>query len=234
MAKDDIRIGDRVAARIKIKLKYPDVDTFIQRYSANVSRGGIFIATRNPKPVGTWVHFEFQLERGEPLIRGEGEIVWIKPFDPVCPERPHGVGVRFHRLDPASRAVVDRAISWCEARRRREVEEEATLDDEPTGRVPLSVGEVALMDAPAGDSGEVAPTAAAHLEPVRAPVLSPPVTPTFDATSGADDPLLADENLERCWGVAPEQVAACRERVRRRLPATDEAALEELCRSAAK
>ena len=30
---------------MRIKLKYPDVDTFIHKYSANISRGGIFVST---------------------------------------------------------------------------------------------------------------------------------------------------------------------------------------------
>ncbi len=97
---------------MRIKLKYPDVDTFIQKYAVNISRGGIFIATRTPKPVGTVVRFEFQLASAQPVIRGEGQVIWVKDFDPAQPQRVHGMGLRFLRLDPESRAMVDRALAW--------------------------------------------------------------------------------------------------------------------------
>jgi molecular chaperone DnaK len=97
---------------MRIKLKYPDVETFIERYSVNISRGGVFIATRTPKPVGTVLRFEFQLASSMTLIRGEGQVVWVKAFDPDNPRRVHGMGVRFTRLDPESRAMVDRALAW--------------------------------------------------------------------------------------------------------------------------
>ena len=34
---------------MRIRLKYPDLETFIQKYAVNISRGGIFIATKQPK-----------------------------------------------------------------------------------------------------------------------------------------------------------------------------------------
>jgi hypothetical protein len=48
------------------------------------------------------------------VIRGEGEVAWVKPFDPAVPTRPHGMGVRFTHLDDESRAVIDRALVWKE------------------------------------------------------------------------------------------------------------------------
>ncbi len=99
---------------MRIKLKYPDVDTFIQKYAVNISRGGIFIATKQPKPVGTFVKFEFLLSDagGTSIIRGEGQVQWTKEFDPEHPGKPHGMGVKFSRLDRDSQAVIDRALKW--------------------------------------------------------------------------------------------------------------------------
>lgn len=99
---------------MRIKLKYPDIDTFIQKYAVNISRGGIFIATKSPKPVGTYVRFEFLLsdEGGTSIIRGEGQVQWTKDYDPATPGKPHGMGVKFMRLDADSQTVVDRALRW--------------------------------------------------------------------------------------------------------------------------
>jgi uncharacterized protein (TIGR02266 family) len=100
---------------MRIKLKYPDVETFIQKYAVNISRGGIFIATKTPKPVGTPLKFEFLLansDAGQSIIRGEGQVQWTREFDPQQPTKAHGMGVRFLRLDDESQAVVDRALAW--------------------------------------------------------------------------------------------------------------------------
>ncbi len=99
---------------MRIKLKYPDVDTFIQKYAVNISRGGIFIATKQPKPVGTFVRFEFLLSDASTssIIRGEGQVQWTKEYDPAHPLKAHGMGVKFSRLDADSQAVIDRALKW--------------------------------------------------------------------------------------------------------------------------
>jgi len=99
---------------MRIKLKYPDVETFIQKYAVNISRGGIFIATKHPKPVGTFVKFEFLLSDAgtSSIIRGEGQVQWTKEYDAAHPNKAHGMGVKFSRLDADSQAVIDRALRW--------------------------------------------------------------------------------------------------------------------------
>jgi len=100
---------------MRIKLKYSDVETFVQRYSGNISRGGIFIGTKSPKPVGTLVRFEFLLSSQDPplsIIRGEGQVQWTKEPDPANPGKAPGMGVKFTRLDPESRVIVDRALAY--------------------------------------------------------------------------------------------------------------------------
>ena len=99
---------------MRIKLKYPDVETFIQKYAVNISRGGIFIATKQPKPVGTFVKFEFLLSDAgsSSIIRGEGQVQWTKEYDPAHPMKAHGMGVKFSRLDADSQSVIDRALRW--------------------------------------------------------------------------------------------------------------------------
>lgn len=109
------RAGERHPASIRIKLRYPDVETFIQKYAMNISRGGIFINTKTPKPVGSELRFEFLLAAGEVLesiIRGEGEVQWVRQFDPAQPAKLHGMGIRFTQLDGESQAVIERALAW--------------------------------------------------------------------------------------------------------------------------
>jgi uncharacterized protein (TIGR02266 family) len=133
---DDTRLGGRVPAVLRIRLKHASLDAFVERFSVNISRGGIFIASRTPHPVGTVLRFEFQLQQGTPVVRGEGEVIWVKEFDPEAPTKPHGMGVRFTRLDAESRAVIDRALAWKEAhgvKRKAEAKPAAEAKAAPKG-----------------------------------------------------------------------------------------------------
>jgi uncharacterized protein (TIGR02266 family) len=122
---------------MRIKLKYPDVETFIQKYAVNISRGGIFIATKTPKAVGTPLKFEFVLAAGDAgisVIRGEGQVLWTREFDPNQPSKAHGMGVKFTRLDAESQQIVDRALAF-RAQQAQPAGEERR--DEPSGVRPL-------------------------------------------------------------------------------------------------
>jgi uncharacterized protein (TIGR02266 family) len=122
---------------MRIKLKYPDIETFIQKYAVNISRGGIFIATKTPKPVGTPLKFEFVLAAGDAgisVIRGEGQVLWTREFDPNQPTKAHGMGVKFTRLDAESQQVVDRALAFRAQHAQPAADERR---DEPSGVRPL-------------------------------------------------------------------------------------------------
>jgi uncharacterized protein (TIGR02266 family) len=95
---------------VRVRLKYPDVETLVERFAPNVTRGGIFLASREPRAVGSLVRFEISLLNGTLVLAGEGKVSWVKPFDPTTPARPHGMGVSFTRIDPACREMFKRLV----------------------------------------------------------------------------------------------------------------------------
>jgi uncharacterized protein (TIGR02266 family) len=203
----DTRVGDRQLTSMRIKLKYPDVETFIQKYAVNISRGGIFIATRTPKPVGTSLKFEFVLAAGEngvSIIRGEGQVLWTREFDPTQPSKAHGMGVKFTRLDAESQAIVDRALAFRAQQSEKAAERAAessgpvatatataapitspapVTDDPPTvprGTPPPTVAPPEAKTPPASESGpvtvpEIPPVATETAAPAAVPPLVPPM-----------------------------------------------------------
>jgi uncharacterized protein (TIGR02266 family) len=104
---------------VRLRLKYADTDTFVERFAPNVTRGGIFLASREPRPIGAVVRFEVLLMSGPPVLSGEGRVTWVKEFNPTEPQRPHGMGVQFTVVDPACRPVLARLLSKREASGRR-------------------------------------------------------------------------------------------------------------------
>src|SRR6185295_17529833 len=92
------------------RLRYPDLETFVEKYAPNVTRGGIFLASREPRPVGDVLRFEVLLRQGGPVLSGEGRVTWVKEFNPAEPHRPYGMGVQFLYLDPDARPVLERLL----------------------------------------------------------------------------------------------------------------------------
>jgi molecular chaperone DnaK len=104
---------------VRVRLKYVDADTFVDRFAANVTRGGIFLASRDPKPVGALVRFEIALLNGAAMMTGEGRVTWINPNNPAEPTRPHGMGVQFTQVDDATRGMLDRLLERRDAAGKR-------------------------------------------------------------------------------------------------------------------
>jgi uncharacterized protein (TIGR02266 family) len=98
------------SAPVRVRLRYADLETFIERFSANVTRGGVFIASKAPRAVGDQFAFEVQLATGQVALAGEGKVIWVKDFDPAQPNKAHGMGVQFTSLAPASREVLQRML----------------------------------------------------------------------------------------------------------------------------
>jgi uncharacterized protein (TIGR02266 family) len=105
-----------LSAAVRVRLRYTDLETFIERFAPNVTRGGIFLASRSPRAVGEVFHFEVQLANGAVALAGEGKVIWVKPYDAAEPQKPHGMGVQFVAVDAGSRATLDRILQVKSAR----------------------------------------------------------------------------------------------------------------------
>jgi uncharacterized protein (TIGR02266 family) len=104
-------LADKSEDIVRVRLRYPDLETFVEKYAPNVTRGGIFLASRDPRPVGTVLRFEVLLRQGGPVLSGEGRVTWVKEFNPAEPHRPYGMGVQFLYVDPDSRPVLERLLA---------------------------------------------------------------------------------------------------------------------------
>ena len=107
----------RTSVGLRVKLSYGSVDEFVERFATNISRGGVFIRTREPKPVGTQVDLEIRLATGESVIRSRGVVRWVAAANPKArPPVAPGMGIQFLQLDEASRELVERMVSARESR----------------------------------------------------------------------------------------------------------------------
>ena len=161
---------------VRIYLRYPDVDTFVARFAPNVTRGGVFLASRKPRPVGEVVRFEISLAQGPPLLWGTGRVTWVREFNPAEPHRAHGMGVQFTFVDPECRSLLDRLLATKNAARPTPVSGVPIIvPRQPSGAAPAA-GEQVKSPSPE-DPGEWADDASVRRASDRARMLA----------GGADD-----------------------------------------------
>jgi Tfp pilus assembly protein PilZ len=87
---------------VRLRLKCPDPEDFVARFAPNVTRGGIFLPTREARDVGASIRFELMLMDERLVLAGEGVVTWAKP---------KGLGVKFTSLDPATTPMLERLLS---------------------------------------------------------------------------------------------------------------------------
>jgi uncharacterized protein (TIGR02266 family) len=104
----DARKDKRTLLSLKIRYKSASLEEFIERYSSDISGGGVFIKAKKPLPVGTLLKFEFILQDESTLIHGVGRVVWRREAADASPHDPAGMGIKFIKMDPESRSVVQR------------------------------------------------------------------------------------------------------------------------------
>ena len=68
-------------------------------FSRDVSRGGMFVDTRDPLPIGTEIALCFHLNDGGPIVVALGEVKYHVT--------KLGMGVQFLELSPADRKRID-------------------------------------------------------------------------------------------------------------------------------
>jgi uncharacterized protein (TIGR02266 family) len=103
---------------LRFRFDSETVEQFAERYASDVSRGGIFVHSRQPFAVGTQLRLDLQLLDGSPLIIGDGTVFWTREPDPNKPATVPGMGIRFSKLSGRSQQVIELVLSQRTGRER--------------------------------------------------------------------------------------------------------------------
>ena len=95
------------------RLRFGDVAKLRRTYVKDISKGGMFVRSRSPQPVGTKVKVVLELPDGSQFPI-QGETVSIRD----ATDGTGGNGVRFTDLEPARLAMLERHIEARAAGRR--------------------------------------------------------------------------------------------------------------------
>src|SRR5436309_8693897 len=81
---------------IRLRVDYERMNSFFADYTKNISKGGTFIKTPRPLPVGTRCQFSFTLPALSAPLMLYGEITWlVSPEDGGQRNEDPGMGVKF-------------------------------------------------------------------------------------------------------------------------------------------
>ncbi|MGC3999607.1 MAG: TIGR02266 family protein [Anaeromyxobacter sp.] len=112
MDPHDKRGAERAPAAMLVRVAYGSIDEFAEKFAVNVSRGGVFLRTREPRPVGTALSLELRLQDGSAALRARGVVRWVQTEDlHAHPPRAPGIGVQFTWLDEPSRELLERMVA---------------------------------------------------------------------------------------------------------------------------
>jgi len=96
---------EHARAPIELKVDYKKLNSFFADYTKNISKGGTFIKTRKPLPVGTRFLFRLTVP-GRPLpFELNGEVVHASPSEPEA-----GMGIRFVWAEDAERRAFESVV----------------------------------------------------------------------------------------------------------------------------
>jgi type IV pilus assembly protein PilZ len=77
---------------IELKVEYKRLNAFFADYTKNISRGGTFIQTSKPLPIGTEFVFKLYVPALEEPLRIRGEVRWIVDPPAEQPKKKAGAG----------------------------------------------------------------------------------------------------------------------------------------------
>ncbi len=150
---------------LRVKLRYPDVATFIDKFAVNIGRVGMFLPTRALQPPGTELRFELRLADEQVVLSGLGRVASAVAPDEHGPQTIPGMAIEFQRMTRESRDLVMRLLEY---RRERGLGEPA-----------LPSPEASIEEAASRDSSDALPMRTSLPTALPASLPSPlPAEPT--------------------------------------------------------
>ncbi len=103
----------RPPVAVRIVRPYETEEAFLENELETVGKTSVILIGAHSRPTGVILRFEVTLASGATVLRGEGRVLAHK--ESAFRGQP-GLALRFTRLDPKSKALVDRAAAIREAR----------------------------------------------------------------------------------------------------------------------
>lgn len=94
---------------IELKVEYRRLNAFFADYARNISKGGTFIATSKPLPIGTEFVFKLFIPSLDRPLELRGQVKWIAEEGSNRASEP-GMGIKFLYENDRQREVMERIV----------------------------------------------------------------------------------------------------------------------------
>ena len=110
---EERRESERTQGAFVVRMRFPRLEDYRYRYTRDLSRGGVFIQTLNPKPAGAKVVLVLE-PRGGRAVSISGEVVTsLGPEEAAARQLQPGMGIRFLDLDADKRRAIETTLeNW--------------------------------------------------------------------------------------------------------------------------
>lgn len=116
MEEEDRPQERRAAQRapIELRVEYRRLNMFFADYTRNISKGGTFIHTDRPLPIGTEFMFALTIPSIDKTLSILGKVKWTVSAEEATEDKPAGMGIEFQYRDGQERgrihAMVERMM----------------------------------------------------------------------------------------------------------------------------
>ncbi len=147
----------------------------------DIGRGGMFVATKTPLPVGKRIDVDVHAEGSSP-ITGMARVVWVR--DAAHDDLPAGMGIKFIDVDDAALAAIDELVGL-----KKNVRERTMLGIPAPVKIEAPKVEPAKVEAPQVDPPK-------KVEPPRpAETAKPPLKSRERTVLGIAPPVVREKEL---------------------------------------
>jgi hypothetical protein len=181
----------RPPVAIRIVRPYESEEELLEHELETIGKTSVVLIGAHSRPTGVILRFEMTLASGATVLRGEGRVLAHKEN---AFRGQAGLTLRFTRLDPRSKAVVDRATAMREAKSQEGATSSRPAPLPPSNPDP-ALAEALTASTPAPARVEPAPPPPSERPPpiaARSIELTPPPAPVAEAaplrTESAEPP----------------------------------------------
>jgi uncharacterized protein (TIGR02266 family) len=172
------RKDERIALALEVEFR--NAGAFLVAYSTNLSKGGMFVESDEPLPVGTEIAMRFAIP-GEPPIDVIGVVAWVHAWQ--TENQPRGMGIRFDQLESRHGEAIDRIVSGFRGLRLLVLSGDASSRAQLARSLRTIVGSAEVIEVADGENAEQA--LARDCDLVVVELISPS---SDEVDAGASDP----------------------------------------------
>lgn len=105
---DDRRLAER--APIELRVEYRRLNMFFADFTRNISKGGTFIKTDSPLPIGTEFVFSLVIPTFSEPLTLIGKVMWTVPEIDASDANPAGMGIEFQYRDDTEQQRINEFV----------------------------------------------------------------------------------------------------------------------------